>query len=261
LASELIAAGDHDGAMTQLREAVGDYPGARFALGTELYGEGKFDEALEQLRRLTAEPQYGNVVPAEELIGRILVSQGKLPEASVQFQHVLEMSPSNAAMHGFLADVLYAQRRFEEAIPHYQTLLAAQRYYVGLGKYGRCTGERGAPRRGDGAFQRVATLDPQSANAHRNLAQAYLQEGNAPEEPKLHAREAVRLAHAIPPPTTCWPWRSHLKKNGTARSITSGRRWSSTRPTPKRAMDWRSRSVRRILPARSGRRVDRETVP
>ena len=198
LASELIAAGDHDGAMTQLREAVGDYPGARFALGTELYAEGKFDEALEQLRRLTAEPQYGNVVPAQELIGRILVSQGKLPEASVQFQHVLEMSPSNAAMHGFLADVLFAQRRFEEAIPHYQTLLAAQPGITSaLGNMGAALASVGRLDEAMAAFQRVATLDPQSANAHRNLAQAYMQKGNA-HEAELHAREAVRLAPRDP---------------------------------------------------------------
>ena len=153
LASELIAAGDHDEAMIQLREAVRDYPGARFALGTELYAEGKFDEALAQLRRLTAEPQYGNVIPAEELIGQILVGQRKLPEAATQFQRVLEMSPSNPAMHGFLADVLFAQRRFEEAISHYQVLLASQPgHSVGLGQYGSRAGERGPPRRGDWRF-------------------------------------------------------------------------------------------------------------
>ena len=198
LASELIAAGDHDEAMVQLREAVLDYPGARFALGTELFFEGKLDEALVQLRRLTAEPQYGNVVPAEELIGRILVSQGKLPEAATQFQRVLGMSPSNAAMHGFLADVLFAQRRFEEAISHYQVLLASQPGITSaLGNMGAALASVGRLDEAIAAFQRVASLDPQSVNAQRNLAQAYLQQGNA-HQAEVHAREAVRLAPRDP---------------------------------------------------------------
>ena len=198
LASEMIAAGDHDEAMIQLREAVRDYPGARFALGTELYFEGKVDEALVQLRRLTAEPQYGNVIPAEELIGRILVAQGKLPEAATQFQHVLAMSPSNPAMHGFLADVLFAQHRFEEAISHYRVLLASQPEITSaLGNMGAALASVGRLDEAIAAFQRVASLDPQSENAQRNLAQAYLQQGNT-HQAELHAREAVRLAPRDP---------------------------------------------------------------
>jgi tetratricopeptide (TPR) repeat protein len=198
LASELIAADDHDEAMIQLREAVRDYPGARFALGTELYFEGKLDEALAQLQRLTAEPQYGNVIPAEELIGRILVSQQKLPEAAAQFQRVLDLNPSNAAMHGFLADVLFAQRRFEEAISHYQVLLASQPAITSaLGNMGAALASVGRLDEAIAAFQRVAGLDPNSENAQRNLAQAYLQKGNAPQA-ELHAREAVRLVPRDP---------------------------------------------------------------
>jgi tetratricopeptide (TPR) repeat protein len=198
LASELIAAGDHDEAMIQLKEAVRDYPGARFALGTELYAEGNLDEALAQLRRLTADPPYGNVIPAEELIGRILVAQGKLPEAAAQFQRVLDMSSSNPAMHGFLADVLFAQQRFEEAISHYQALLASQPAITSaLGNMGAALASVGRLDEAIAAFQRVASLDPQSENAQRNLAQAYLERGNA-HEGELHAREAVRLAPRDP---------------------------------------------------------------
>ena len=47
------------------------------------------------------------------------------------------------------------------------------------------------------AFQRVASFDPQSVNAQRNLAQAYLQQGNA-HQAEVHAREAVRLAPRDP---------------------------------------------------------------
>ncbi len=198
LASELIAAGSHDEAMNHLREAVRDYPAARFELGTELYGEGKLDEAIAELRRFTSQPRFANVLPAEELIGRILVAQGKLPEAATQFQRVVGLDPSNPAMHGFLADVLFAQRRFEEAIAQYRVLLAARPGTApALSNMGVALANLGRLDEAIGAFQRAASLDPQSGSAERNLAQAYLEQGNA-HQAELHAREAVRLSPRDP---------------------------------------------------------------
>jgi len=198
LASELIAAGSHDEAMINLREAVRDYPAARFELGTELYGEGKLDEAIAELRQFTAQPRFATVIPAEELIGRALVAQGKLPEAAAQFRRVLEMNPSNAAMHGLLADVLFAQHRFEDAISHYRVLLASQPgMTTALSNMGVALASLGRLDEAINSFQRVAGLDPQSAGARRNLAQAYLQQGDA-HQAELHAREAVRLSPRDP---------------------------------------------------------------
>lgn len=198
LASELIAAGSHDEAMIHLREAVRDYPAARFELGTELYGEGKLDEAIAELRQFTAQTRFANVTPAEELIGRALVAQGKLPEAAAQFQRIVDMNPSNAAMHGFLADVLFAQHRFEDAISHYRVLLAAQPGVTpALSNMGVALASLGRLDEAIGAFERVGSLDPQSGTAQRHLAQAYLEKGDA-HQAERHAREAVRLVPRDP---------------------------------------------------------------
>lgn len=198
LASELIAAGSHDEAMIHLREAVRDYPAARFELGTELYGEGKLDEAIAELRQFTAQPRFANVIPAEELIGRVLVAQGKLPEAAAQFQRVVELNPSNAAMHGLLADVLFAQHRFEEAISHYRVLLASQpAVTTALSNLGVALASLGRLDEAIGSFERAASLDPQSGTAQRNLAQAYLEKSDV-RQAERHAREAVRLSPRDP---------------------------------------------------------------
>ena len=54
LATEMVAAGDHAAALPQLREAVPDFPDARYALGTELVIGGRLDEGIAELRQFIA---------------------------------------------------------------------------------------------------------------------------------------------------------------------------------------------------------------
>jgi Flp pilus assembly protein TadD len=194
-ASELIEAGRRDEGLRQLREATRDYPTAHFALGTELYAAGKFDEAIAELRPLTTTARKNpEFIPAEHLIGRALAAQGNVSGAAVEFARLLEQIPSDPDTHGLLADALFQQKRFDEVIPHYRTLLAAhpniasawENLAVSLASLGRLDEAI------DG-FQHVATLIPDYPGVQRNLAHAFLDRGDV-RQAERHAREAIRLA-------------------------------------------------------------------
>jgi TolA-binding protein len=71
-----------------------DYPGARYALGTELLAEGMFDAAIEQLQLfITALPDHVNVAPARDMLGRAYVGKMRLDLAEEQFTRLLRDYP------------------------------------------------------------------------------------------------------------------------------------------------------------------------
>ena len=121
LATEMIAAGDHQAALGQLRQAVADAPRAEYALGVELMQAGEWDAALDHLQAFVRkEPALLEVVSARNLIGRILMRRGELDAAADQFRLVLQMAPRFGEAHRNLADALAAGRRFSDAIDEYQ---------------------------------------------------------------------------------------------------------------------------------------------
>jgi tetratricopeptide (TPR) repeat protein len=195
LGTELISlGGHHDEAMDHLREAARDYPGARYALGTELVATGRPDEGVEQLQEfIRLLPSHLNVIPAREMIGRVLMSQGKFDAAAEQFTRLLETAPSFADAHGYLGDVLLAQKRFQDAIRQYRQFLelrpASARAHTNLGL---ALAESGRLDEAIAAFQRAVEVDPQYAEAHRNLANAFLARRDSVRA-AAHARRALEL--------------------------------------------------------------------
>jgi len=104
LANELMAAGRHDEATAQLREAVRDYPDARAGLGTELFFQGHPAEAIGALDPFVrANPANPNRIPARLMLGQALMSQGQIDEGASQFKAVLDLNASNAAARQGLA--------------------------------------------------------------------------------------------------------------------------------------------------------------
>jgi Flp pilus assembly protein TadD len=104
LANELMAAGRHDEAIAQLREAVRDYPDARAGLGTELFFQGHPAEAIGELDPFVrANPTNPNRIPARLMLGQALMSQGQIDEGASQFKAVLDLDGSNGAARQGLA--------------------------------------------------------------------------------------------------------------------------------------------------------------
>ena len=94
LGAELLAAGQREAGMAQLRLSAADYPGARYALGTEYLSEGRMDAAIGELDAfIGAVPRHVNVAPARDMLGRAFAAQGRFDLATDQLERLLRDHP------------------------------------------------------------------------------------------------------------------------------------------------------------------------
>ena len=102
--------------MGQLRASARDYPGARYALGTELLAEGKLDESIDQLQAfIRALPDHANVAPARDMLGRAYVAQRRLDLAEEQLDLLLRAHPDyplREQVRALLLQIRNARRGF-----------------------------------------------------------------------------------------------------------------------------------------------------
>ena len=158
--------GDRDEALEHIRQAVPDNPQAQYVLGSELYDRGRFDEAIAELREfLRRDPLRLDMLAAHNVMGLSLASQGKLAEAAGAFRSALTIEPRSADLHGNLAYVLLAQNDFEGASLHYGNVFALTNLGIALaamGQGGQAIEE----------FRRALAIDPNNAEARKNLAGA-----------------------------------------------------------------------------------------
>ncbi len=138
LAEQLTLAAQHDEAVLHLGEAVrGGDSRAAYALGIELFNQGKLQEALDQLdafvrtsgRRLSPqwlEPTAAEVVFARGAMARALAMQRKWPQAAEQARTALAMAPANLDARLLLADALFQLQRYDEAGAGYREYLKAR---------------------------------------------------------------------------------------------------------------------------------------
>ena len=193
LGTELILAGKQEEAVPHLREATAGEPRAYYSLGVELFNEGKLDESIEQLQQfVTREPLLFEVVSARTTLGRAFAAQEKWPQAVEQYRLVLRMAPSNIEGRGLLGDacsrpeVVRRSDRPLSGVP--ATSAERRRRMTNLG-VALATGKAVDA---VSAFRRAVELQPRSADAHRNLANALL-DGEAFDEAAAQAEQAVRL--------------------------------------------------------------------
>jgi tetratricopeptide (TPR) repeat protein len=179
--TQLAAAGRHSDAIAEFRRAAPEYTLARYHLGGELFNQGALDDASEQLREFVRlEPSLAEAVPARTMIGRAQMLGSKFQEAIDQFRQVLAMTRPGDEAHttalGFLADALFSENRFEDAIPQYRAYVAGRPRDVGAFiNLGVSLAQIGKPTEAAEAFQRAVQLDPSNATARRDLA--ILQQG------------------------------------------------------------------------------------
>jgi len=194
-ATELIAAGSHDDALVQLREAVRDFPDARYGLGTELVLAGQLDEGIAVLRSFIADkPDNLNRIPARLLIGQALASKGKLVDAAAELRGLLTIAPQHDGARATLADVLFAMGRFDEATAEYRGLGSSQANNPAIeARLGMSLMASGRAGEAVVSFTKALEQQPGSAPVNRSLAEAYLRL-QQPAMAEKYAREAVRLA-------------------------------------------------------------------
>lgn len=159
---QLIQAGRHGEAMTELKAAIGakpDYAEALGNLGVLYQEQGKPLEA-EKLFRRAAEASPRDAAPHYVNLGLTLAGLKRYTEASQSLSKALELAPGNTAALTAKGMVLMRQQQVEEAIA---------------------------------VFRRVTAAEPASAQAHLNLGIA-LSDSERQAEALRTFDEAVRLS-------------------------------------------------------------------
>jgi arylsulfatase A-like enzyme/Flp pilus assembly protein TadD len=201
LASLERAAGNREASERHLRGALASEPslaGYR-ELADSLLSQGREAE-LSQM----ADSWQGPGADAAKAYarGQILESQGNVEGAILELERAHAAAPSDDNVEQALANALSRASRFEEAIAHYQAILARSPCYLGaLTNLGAAYERRGNPDEGIRAYRSAIECDPGYASAYRNLGAAFARKGNlrdaldalrnakrlAPEDPELDA--------------------------------------------------------------------------
>jgi tetratricopeptide (TPR) repeat protein len=105
-----------------LRKAVRlnpDLGAPHYNLGLLLYNAGRRTEALQQWQTAA---MLGDAMAVEQL-GAAMISQARIAEAVLCFNHALELSPTQTSARLRLAALLYQTGRGQEALPHVRYIL------------------------------------------------------------------------------------------------------------------------------------------
>ena len=98
------------------------FAAGHYDLGTLLMNQGRLDEALTHLREaVRLEPNHSE---AHNNIGSILVRLARQPEAIAEFRAAIEAMPGNAEAHYNLARQFEERGDLGEAVEHYQQAVA-----------------------------------------------------------------------------------------------------------------------------------------
>jgi protein O-mannosyl-transferase len=141
---------------------------ARTNLGNALLSLGRVPEATAQYNQaLRLKPDYAE---AHYNLGKVMAEQGKMSEAIEQYEQVLRIWPDKAEAHNNLGKALFNLGRVSEAIGHYEQALrvnpefAEAHYNLGLALNGQ-----GKPAEAMAEFAVALRIKPDYAEAHNNL--------------------------------------------------------------------------------------------
>ena len=194
-AIELLEAGRQDEAITQLRQAVVDYPRAKFALGRELATRGDVDEGMPHLLAFVADnPTRADRIPARRMLGRIFASRNQPDAALEQFKAILELSPSDSDANASLGDLYASMNRHAEAEVAYRTLISARPSNPeGYLRLGAVLTKGDQPAKAIDVLQKAIELAPGIPEPRLRLAEVLVRLGQ-PEKAEDYARQALALA-------------------------------------------------------------------
>ena len=196
----LAATGRLDLAIGELRQAVEGYAPARYDLGVQYYKQERFDEAIDELRRFVAlEPRLFTTSAAYTLIGGALDRRRRPLEAIDAYRHAVDGQIPDLQAHGFLADLLLDQQKYDEAIEHYRAYLKTYPGHVGaMMNLGIALSSLKRTDEALDAFRQAVAMDPVNVQARTNLAQMLL-DAKQTEAAIAEAQQTVTLAPTSAP--------------------------------------------------------------
>jgi Flp pilus assembly protein TadD len=165
--------------MAELQLSARDYPGAHYALATELLFAGQLDETITHAKEFIRQlPDDSAVVPARELLALALGSKGDLDGAAEQFSLILQRAPQHPRAQVSLGDIRLRQRRLDEAIGHYESGLKLQATDpILLGKLGLALAQAGRMGEATQALERAVSGRPADVGLVNMLGQALAAQG------------------------------------------------------------------------------------
>jgi tetratricopeptide (TPR) repeat protein len=130
---------------------------------------------------------------AHNNLGTALLQMGRVDEAAIHFQKILEVQPQNAEARNNLGNVLFQKGRVDEAVADYQKALeinpkfALARYNLGVAFL-----QSGRVHDAVGDFQKAVKIAPDFAKAHYNLGIALVQLGQV-SDAVVHYNKALEI--------------------------------------------------------------------
>ncbi len=124
LGTELLADGDLDGAIRQLRmfiEAMperGEVGAARLQIAMALRARGDYESALAELRAIVARDARSTI--ALTMMGELLILRGRSRAAIFRLEQALAIDEDNAVLHDLLGLALADVGRLASAVSHFR---------------------------------------------------------------------------------------------------------------------------------------------
>jgi tetratricopeptide (TPR) repeat protein len=162
-----------------LRAALGT--GLLLILGIATWAQACVYESQETLWTNTLAGN-GNSWAAHTNLGNAFYQQGKLDEATDQYQEALRLNSHYDKAHYNLGNVLYRQNRLDEAMSQYQIALGTDPDYAEAhNNLGLIFQRKGRLDEAMQQFRKALEDDANESNAYDNLGNALLQSGHVDE--------------------------------------------------------------------------------
>jgi tetratricopeptide (TPR) repeat protein len=161
-------------------------------LGASTWRQACIYQNMETLWRdtLTKNPQCWM---AHNDLGIVLVSLGRVQEATEHYEQVLQINPRNAAAHNNLGLALVSLGRVQEAIAHYEQALQIKPDYAEAHyNLGIALAQTGKIEEAVAHYEQALRIKPDHAEAHYNLGVALAQAGRVGEAIR-HLEQALRI--------------------------------------------------------------------
>ena len=181
------------------RRALAGLPGsaaARTKLAEALRLQGKFDEAMTELREvIRSDATYAQ---AHSDLGMILRAEKKIPEAIASYREAIRLDPLSTDAHNGLAVTLAGAEQPEEAVTEFQAIVAIDPDST-IGYYNLAIVLAGLDRdiEAAAALRQVIRINPNHYNAHYNLGEMLRLEGKF-DDSAVQFKEYLRLAPDTP---------------------------------------------------------------
>ncbi|MGC1788919.1 MAG: tetratricopeptide repeat protein [Terriglobales bacterium] len=193
-----LEADRYEEAMAGLHEIIKAYPSdagtANLEFGKALIHVGKFQEAVPILR--DAVEKLPNSSTAHYEMGLALAKTGQWEAALPEMQAAVEHKPTSAQLHYYLALVHGRLKQVPEAAKEYEKALDLDpNHFQANLRYGRLLYLEGHAEAALPKLTRAEKIDPESAEAHAFLADAYQRLGQKENAERERAQAAQLKAH------------------------------------------------------------------